>query len=305
MAGYYERRQSKAAKWCLRFAIVAIPFFVLTVYLHRSAAIETRQAFWLIAFGIGMLVASLVFGLRAASDLWEKGYKGGRATVNGIAISTLLLVPFGIQLFRALEHPQLSDVATDVFNPPRYLQTLDAEVQQGDSEPVYDDYTTKRIVSSYPGLVSRRYEAPPERVVVSVLEILDRWNWQTIGSVNLPKPEPEAVIDNSNKTPVEEGEIDQQPANTEELAGSEQELSSIQSTDSTIPDILLQTKAKSLIMKLPSEIMIRLSASEESTLVDMRSSSNWGRHDFGGNAENITQFLKSLDEALAGLAGES
>ena len=128
MTGFYERRKSRAAIWCLRLAIVAVPFFILTIFLHRSSAVTSEQAFWLIAFGIAMLLASLVFGMRAAADLWEKGYKGGRATVNGIVLSVLLLVPFGIQLFKALEHPQLNDVTTDVINPPVFLS---ADSRQG------------------------------------------------------------------------------------------------------------------------------------------------------------------------------
>ena len=83
MAGFYERRKSRAALWCWRLAVISLPFFILTIFLHRSASITTQQAFWLIAFGIAMLLASLVFGVKAAMDLWEKGYQGGRATVKG------------------------------------------------------------------------------------------------------------------------------------------------------------------------------------------------------------------------------
>jgi hypothetical protein len=292
MTGYYERRKSRAAIWCLRLSAIAVPFFILTILLHRSASITTEQAFWLIAFGIALLLASLVFGLRAAVDLWEKGYKGGRATVNGIVLSALLLIPFGIQLFKALEHPQLNDVTTDVINPPVFLQPVPGKPTETSDSVVYDEYTSRQIVAGYPELVARRYNAPPERVAVSVVEILNRWGWQVAASRNLPQVETEPA------------ETDQD----EDLAGSEAEIANLQPTDSetgqTIPDIVIQAKARSFIMKLPSWLVIRLSASGETTLVDMRSASVWGRHDFGSNTDNITGFLEQLDESLAGLAGE-
>lgn len=294
MAGFYERRISKAANWCVRLAIIAVPFFILTVILQRTASITINQTFWLISFGIGMVLTSLMFGLRAAADLWEKGYKGGRATVNGIVLSVLLLIPFGIQLFNALENPKLNDVATDVINPPLYL-TSDSDLVEGDE--VYDDFISREIVSNYPELVPRRYGASKERVIESVLELLNRWEWKIVSSVNLP----EAQI-------ASEPEADQEDnlQNNEELAGGEQELaqSVARESDENTADIIVQVEAKSFIMKLPYDIVIRLTSVADGTLVDVRSSSDWGQHDFGTNAKNIVQFLNQLDVSLAGIAGE-
>jgi len=303
LAGFYERRKSRAATWCWRLAIISVPFFILTIFLHRSQSIATTQAFWLIAFGIAMVIGSLIFGLRAANDLWEKGYKGGRATVNGIALSTVLLIPFGIQLVNALEKPLLNDVATDLFSPPIYLTDVSTVSTSSDSSQVYDDYLSRRIVSSYPELVARRYTAPPERVVLSVIEILSRWNWVIEASENIPKVEVEEPANPDSDEDNGQEEANEQ-ADDSELAGDVSEVERLRNAGGEIPDIIIQAKARSFILKLPSYLVIRLSAADETTLVDMRSSSSWGRHDFGSNADNIIQFLEALDASLAGLAGE-
>lgn len=296
MVGFYERRKSRAAIWCWRLAAVSVPFVILTVFLHRSASISTEQAFWLIAFAIGLLLGSLLFGMRAAVDLWERGYKGGRATVNGIVLAVLMLIPFGIQLVNALEHPQLNDVATDVLNPPQLLSPPSELSITPGNESVYDEYSARRIVGSYPQLVARRYTAPPERVANAVVDLLQRWNWEITGSVNLPRREETAPSGTANTE--SEGTA---------LAGDESELDDLQignEPDAPFPDIMVQARAQSMIMRLPSHLVIRLIASGNSTLVDMRSLSTWGRHDFGSNADNIIAFLKALDESLAGVAGE-
>ncbi len=313
MVGFYERRKSRAAIWCLRLAVISVPFLILTIFLHRSASITTPQAFWLIAVAIAMLLGSLLFGVRAALDLWERGYKGGQATVNGIVLASLMLIPFGIQLFKALENPQLSDVATDVLNPPRLIELAGGVSPRGVDEPVYDEFSSRLIVASYPELVARRYNAPPERVAQSVIELLDRWNWRIRASANLPRsvveqPAPETGSDiEENAEGEAPGAAEAEEETQEPLAGDQSELEELQLDglgEGRSADIVVQATARSFVLRLPSHLVIRLMPEGESTIVDMRSFSTWGRHDFGSNADNISGFLEALDESLAGIAGE-
>lgn len=305
MTGFYERQESGAARWCLRLAVVTVPFLLLTIVLRRSGAVTIEQSFWLLAVAIAMITAALIFGVKAALDLWENGYKGGRATVNGIVLSVVLLAPFGIQLLNAVEYPRLNDVATDVFDPPHFVAGSEAGAR---AAPVYDDFFARKIVASYPQLVGRRYEAPPERVLASVLEILADWGWRRIAEVNMPQLPDTAAAENGSESSTDEdqaadGEGD---ANTE-LAGSEEEVLELQSGSEdgdVIPDVLIEVEARSMILKLPSRLLIRMRDESGSTLVDMRAASSWGPHDFGSNAANITDFLAQLDVQLAGLAGE-
>ena len=300
MAGFYERQESGAAKWCLRLAVITVPFLLLTILLRRSSAITIEQSFWLLAVAIAMIIASLIFGMRAVLDLWDKGYKGGRATVNGFVIGILLLAPFGIQFLNAVEYPRLNDVATDVFDPPPFAVS---GALSPETAPVYDDFFARKIVASYPQLVGRRYEAPPERVLSSVLEILDNWGWRQTAAANLPQlPAAAASIEGSEEQ-APEGET----AGGEELAGNEEEVLQLQDNgegNDRVADMLIEVEARSLILKLPSRLSIRLRDEAGSTLVDMRAASSWGPHDFGSNAGNIADFLGELDTLLAGLAGE-
>ncbi|MCB1430812.1 MAG: DUF1499 domain-containing protein, partial [Nitratireductor sp.] len=66
----------------------------------------------------------------------------------------------------------------------------------------------------------------------------------------------------------------------------------------------IEAEAASMIFGFRHDIVIKIQAEEESTLVDMRSSSRFGAHDFGSNAAIIENFLADLDTALLGIAGE-
>ena len=46
MAGFYERKWSSAALWCERLAMLCIPYFALTIGLHRFGKISSLQAAW-------------------------------------------------------------------------------------------------------------------------------------------------------------------------------------------------------------------------------------------------------------------
>lgn len=72
------------------------------------------------------------------------------------------------------------------------------------------------------------------------------------------------------------------------------------------PDIGVVTRefmARSPILAFPADVAIRLIEEDGSTYVDMRSSSRYGRHDFGENARRITGFLAEMDTQVALQAG--
>ncbi|PZN55303.1 MAG: hypothetical protein DIU65_06395, partial [Proteobacteria bacterium] len=56
--------------------------------------------------------------------------------------------------------------------------------------------------------------------------------------------------------------------------------------------------APRLGLELPADVSVRISADAETTLVDMRSASRYGRHDLGDNARRIVVFLSELDSQI-------
>lgn len=289
MAGFYQRQKSAAALWCLRLAVISIPFLLLTLFLHRNGAISASQMFWLLAVAVAMLIGSLLAGARAAIDLWQKGYEGGRNSVKGIVLATLLLVPFSYQLWKAVENPQINDVATDVLAPPMFLQVPEGGLSATLSpDGGYDPHFARIIVSAYAGLVGRRYDAPVERVYAAVEGILKRWRAEVVATRNLPSLP---------------GGVGSQEE--EQLAGSgTEDPATGDAAVLTVPETVIQFRVRSLVARLPHDFVIRLAERDEATQVDARSASNWGAHDFGSNAALITAFLERLDGELAGIAGE-
>jgi uncharacterized protein (DUF1499 family) len=66
----------------------------------------------------------------------------------------------------------------------------------------------------------------------------------------------------------------------------------------------IEAIARTAIMGFRDDVAIRVRANEEGALVDVRSSSRYGRYDFGTNAARIRSFLADLEAAVEAQAPE-
>lgn len=68
-------------------------------------------------------------------------------------------------------------------------------------------------------------------------------------------------------------------------------------------DLAIEAVARSRIVGFVSDAVVRIIDEGETTYVDMRVASRYGRHDLGANARRIVQFLELLDAEIAARAG--
>jgi len=75
------------------------------------------------------------------------------------------------------------------------------------------------------------------------------------------------------------------------------------SSDINVREVVITATASSFVLELPADVAIRVSGDEETSFIDMRSASRYGRHDLGDNADRIVRFLKELDQEVTGQTG--
>lgn len=68
-------------------------------------------------------------------------------------------------------------------------------------------------------------------------------------------------------------------------------------------EVTMEAVAKSFVLELPADVAVRVRDDGDTTLVDMRSASRYGRHDLGDGAARIIAFLADLDQEIAVQAG--
>jgi Protein of unknown function (DUF1499) len=162
------RQSSVAARWSSRCAIFALALMVVAVLLHRFGQIATGP--FLVVLTLVALLAALGLVLSAAGlvGLWLHGHAGGRRAAAALALCLSVLSPFGYALYNAVTLPRLSDISTDLADPPQFSQAapsgLNPQMQS----------------AAYPDVTGRRYAVTGESLLALVERQVSESGWRVI-----------------------------------------------------------------------------------------------------------------------------
>ena len=253
-----ERRSSRSALWASRFATFAAVLLVVSGLGHRFGLVETIGFFWLLGLVAALAVAALLLAAAGFFQLWNFGDRGGYSAAWAVLVALVVLAPFMVSAWRVYAYPQLSDISTDVADPPPLSAA--ARLRTAEMNPVAPISEAQGVLQaeSYPDITGRRYPLSADRVQELAASLVLAQGW-----VFTDQPTPS-------------------------LAGG---------------DSFIQALAKTTFLALPVDIAIRITDEGDTSYVDMRSASRYGRHDLGDNAARIRSFLLALDAAVAGAAG--
>ena len=254
MAVIPERRVSPQAQWAKTISSFALILLVTSGVGHRYGLIDTVSLFWLLAI-IAML-ALLGLGLAAAgfSRLWYHGEKAGRASLGATLMSLIVLAPFALGVWFVLRYPALTDISTDLQEPPRFVLTERArDGAMNQIEPISPEMAVMQL-RAYPDVNGRRFDASMDRVLSAISAVIAAEGWKP--RVRLP------------------AEVD-------------------------LVEYSFEAEAPTWLVRLPSDVALRLTDEGESIFVDMRLSQRYGRHDMGDGARRIRAFMAALDAEFA------
>lgn len=318
-----RRGTSEAARWCQRSAVFAVPYLAIVVIGHRLGLIETWQSFWLMGVGVVMLVAAIGCGLRGFYELWVYGNTGGMRSLRGTALAFMLLAPFAFFGAKVVSLPQLHDISTDLETPPAFEAAISDRSAGMNPLGDMDLALRDRQIQAYPQVAARRYPLGSGRVFTEVVALMIDRDWTILAT---EVEQGQAPIDEEGSGLVANGRTNEngvvlRPATPTSRPVLRQD--AVQPTGpidpvsvspigreategtETTDERYIEAVASSFLMGFESDIVVRLIDGEDGTLVDMRSSSRWGPHDLGSNAERIVAFLADLDAALQGQSGGS
>ncbi|RVO84006.1 DUF1499 domain-containing protein [Sinorhizobium medicae] len=298
----YERPYSYAAHWARRIARIAFIIFLLSLLSHRFGPLTTPH-FLAMALAAGALALfAVVLATIGLARLWQVAAIGGTASVSALIYAALPLCFLGYGAVQYLTRPALYEVSTDTVTPPPWIRTpATAETWLGRKRAVAPE-DRQAQVEAYPGLTGRRYEGALDRVFQGMRKVVEHTRVATTAEFGVDNAQadledlavrPEAGADANagpNVIPVPTA----RPA---------------QLLDGGMPgrrssDVVLQGEWRSLIVGFRFDVLIRLREEAETTFVDLRVASRYGRHDLGMGAMFAEEFLRDLDAELLGIAGD-
>ncbi|MEX0955367.1 MAG: DUF1499 domain-containing protein [Rhizobiaceae bacterium] len=183
MAAMIERRVSTAARWSRRLALFSATLLLTSGCGHRYGAVDTISLFWLLGIVATLaLVAVLLSGL-GFLQLWEFGDRGGRNSTKGLLVALLVLAPFAYGAIQALTLPSLTDVSTDLVDPPTFFHACKARHPRMNPLLPFARGQADVQIAYYPEITGRRYPLAMDSTLDITRAVVDQLGWSPLGPV--------------------------------------------------------------------------------------------------------------------------
>lgn len=251
-----EEPVTRSAIWSRRLGWFALAVAAIGIFLMRAGRVELTAGFAVLGAGLLFAFASLALAVIAFVLIWTEGRRGLGLAVWGFVLSTAILAWPAFLGAKAVYLPRLSDISTDVSDPPAFARSRAAlAARDGHVPPDVPPATRELQRDAYPAVTTLFLDVPPEDAFEAVRKAAGERGWQVI------------------ETTAPGGRI-----------GTGR----------------LEAIDRSLLLRFPDDITVRLRPRADGTRVDVRSASRVGNHDLGVNAARIGRFLASVETLAAG-----
>lgn len=194
-AALARRRVSPAAEWARRVAAFSLVLFVTAGIGHRYAMVDTLAFLWTLALVAGLAVLGLALAGAGFLRLWSHGDRAGRASLAAMLLSALVLAPFAAAGWFYFRLPALTDISTDLHEPPRFTVTPHLRDRQMNPIAPISHMAATAQLRAYPDIAGRRLEASPDRVLAALAPVVASRGWRVRGHLPTVSRQPETLIE--------------------------------------------------------------------------------------------------------------
>ena len=255
-----EEPASRLAIWARRFATFSLPVALLAVVIARSGVLEIVPVLATFAASLAMAAIAILLALASLVGIWRHGSEGLGAALTAILISVALLANPSYLVAKAARLPEISDITTDPIDPPRYERIAQLRARNANPVAYAGLYAAQQQKAAYPDVAPLDTDASAQAAYEAAKAAIAKRHWQ--------------VVNDRPPTPPQPG----RPAR----------------------DGYIEAVARTFIMGFRDDVAVRIRAAGDGARVDVRSSSRYGRHDFGVNAARVRALLDDIED----LAGE-
>lgn len=171
---------SPGAVWSRRLGMFSFVLLLTVGLAHRYGLVGTLDLPPLFGTCVVLAFGGVTAGLVAHRRYWFFGDRGGRDVFWGLFWSLTTLLPFLFVGYFYVAYPKLTDISTDLENPPS--MTSAERSRSATMNPIVDP-TPERVImqaDGYPLIEGRRYELPFDRVLLAVQNEIQRRGWTNI-----------------------------------------------------------------------------------------------------------------------------
>lgn len=177
---YQEERTSALALWAFRLVLFSLPVIVIAALFYRGGILEFRPAVTTLLAGLSLALLAGMMGVAAFFITWETGWRGIGKAIATVAIAVLVLAGPAAILARGMVLPKLTDITTDVEDPPRFHALSIARPRGANPLTYQGGEEGKEQHVAYPGIKPQDLSATPEEAFNTVLALIQKRRWRII-----------------------------------------------------------------------------------------------------------------------------
>lgn len=184
-----RERRSRLAAWALRFSLVAVPVLIIAAFGHRTGLMEATPTYATMALGFTLAALGVIAAIAAFEGIWRDGRKGVGPALGGLLLGLAILVVPTVGAWKLITFPRLTDISTDLDDPPDFALAL--VNRPADARPIAppDEADAELQREAYPEIVPRHYPVGTARVFEDALTIVGSSGWTMLGSQRPEEPE--------------------------------------------------------------------------------------------------------------------
>jgi len=274
VAGHYLIGRVRSSEWAWTFAVFSPVLLLAALVLFRFSVLDLATLSWSLVVAASVGVAGLVVALLACAIVWQTGQLGGGRAAAALAMSLVAVLPFALIAALYLRYPEGNAAATTGL-----VDAVAGAIPNEDATPLVgrDFQATAPIV----------YGAVRTALAESGMAIRD------VETTSQPRPSDDDLgTSGSILAPVPT------PRDSVDLATPFDRFAALDAADYTI-----QAQAEIPLLRLPSDVTVRIQEDNGRTYVDISSRSRTVPLDLGENRRMIERFMVRLDAAMDVLEG--
>jgi hypothetical protein len=171
------------ALWARRLSAFALVLLVTVGIGHRYGLVETLGFLWTLVLVAVLALSGLALAIGGFTQLWRRGDKGGRASFAATLLSVVVLFPFAVAGWLYVTLPALTDISTDLDEPPRFAIAPRLRTPQMNAITPISQEEAELQMRFYPDVAGRRLDASPERVLAALAPVVAARGWRMRGDM--------------------------------------------------------------------------------------------------------------------------
>ena len=175
---------TRAGPLSRQLAVFSILATGLALILVRDPRADTDAALVALAAGLCVALAAAVAAVFAFVHVWREGARGLGAALAGLVLAILLLGYPAYLGVRGLRLPVLSDITTDIDNPPAFSRSRAAfAARNGGYPPDPDPQAREKQRTAYPQIAPLTLDIGAEEAFELARKAAVNRKWQIVEAI--------------------------------------------------------------------------------------------------------------------------